>query len=137
MMPAESCAPLPTEKPGPNETRFPASRVTFPGAAIWKLVPALRVSQAPKVVVVVTVDIQTGKVLTGPEIITRGFIPEDDSEELLRDAKKLVCAMLAEHSREAIGDWEELRVEVRKTLRRFFNKSMDRRPLILPVIMEL
>jgi len=45
--------------------------------------------------------------------------------------------MLEEHSREAISDWEELRVEVRKTLRRLFNKTIDRRPLILPIIMEL
>jgi ribonuclease J len=45
--------------------------------------------------------------------------------------------MLAEHSLEAMADWEELRVEVRKTLRRFFNRTIERRPLILPVIMEL
>jgi ribonuclease J len=45
--------------------------------------------------------------------------------------------MLAEHSLEALSDWEELRVEVRKTLRRFFNRAIERRPLILPVILEL
>jgi len=45
--------------------------------------------------------------------------------------------MLEEHSPTAIADWEELRVEVRKILRRLFNKTMARRPLILPVIMEL
>ena len=45
--------------------------------------------------------------------------------------------MLAEHSLAALSDWEELRVEVRKTLRRFFNRTIQRRPLILPVILEL
>jgi ribonuclease J len=45
--------------------------------------------------------------------------------------------MLAEHSLEALSDWEELRVEVRKTLRRFFNRTIQRRPLILPIILEL
>ena len=43
----------------------------------------------------------------------------------------------SEHSQAAMADWEELRVEVRKILRRLFNKTMARRPLILPVIMEL
>ena len=89
------------------------------------------------VIVFLALNQGSGTIISGPEIITLGFIPEDDSEELLRDAKKLVCTMLAEHSREAIGDWEELRVEVRKTLRRLFNRSIDRRPLILPIIMEL
>jgi ribonuclease J len=45
--------------------------------------------------------------------------------------------MLKEHSLATLGDWEELRTEVRKTLRRFFNRQVDRRPLILPVILEL
>jgi ribonuclease J len=89
------------------------------------------------VIVFLALNQGSGKIVSGPEIITRGFIPEDDSEELLQEAKRVVCAMLEEHSREAISDWEELRVEVRKTLRRLFNKTIDRRPLILPIIMEL
>jgi ribonuclease J len=89
------------------------------------------------VIVFLALNQGSGAIVSGPEIITRGFIPEDDSEELLQEAKRLVCAMLEEHSSEAISDWEELRVEVRKTLRRLFNKTIDRRPLILPIIMEL
>jgi len=89
------------------------------------------------VIVFLAINQGSGAIASGPEIITRGFIPEEDSEKLLQDAKRLVCEMLEEHSREAIGDWEELRVEVRKTLRRLFNKTIDRRPLILPIIMEL
>jgi ribonuclease J len=89
------------------------------------------------VIVFLALNQGSGAIVSGPEIITRGFIPEEDSEELLQEAKRQVCAMLEEHSREAISDWEELRVEVRKTLRRLFNKTIDRRPLILPIIMEL
>jgi ribonuclease J len=51
-------------------------------------------------------------------------------------ARRQVCDLLGEHSLEAVSDWEEMQVEVRKTLRRFFNRSIDRRPLILPVIFE-
>jgi len=89
------------------------------------------------VIVFLALNQGSGAIVSGPEIITRGFIPEEESEELLQEAKKLVCEMLEEHSREAMTDWEELRVEVRKTLRRLFNKTIDRRPLILPIIMEL
>ncbi len=89
------------------------------------------------VIVFLALNQGSGSIVSGPEIITRGFVPEDDNEALLQHARRLVCEMLAEHSREAIGDWEELQVEVRKTLRRLFNKTIDRRPLILPIIMEL
>ncbi|MGA6925075.1 MAG: ribonuclease J, partial [Desulfosarcina sp.] len=79
----------------------------------------------------------SGAIISGPDILTRGFVPEADGSALLDEARQLVCDILSEHSRAAVSDWEELRVEVRKTLRRFFNKTMDRRPLVLPVIMEL
>jgi len=79
----------------------------------------------------------SGAIVSGPDIVTRGFVPEVEGSGLLEEARQMVCDMLAEHSRAAVSDWEELRVEVRRTLRRFFNKTMDRRPLILPVIMEL
>ena len=89
------------------------------------------------VIVFLALNQGSGTIVSGPEIISRGFVPEGESQELLNEARLLVCQMLAEHSREAMSDWEELRVEVRKTLRRLFNKTMDRRPLILPIIMEL
>ena len=89
------------------------------------------------VIVFLALNQNSGAIISGPEIITRGFVPEEESEELLSEARALVCQMLEEHSPTAIADWEELRVEVRKILRRLFNKTMARRPLILPVIMEL
>ncbi len=89
------------------------------------------------VIVFLALNQGSGAIISGPEIITRGLLPEDENEELLAEARQLICSMLAEHSRAAISDWEELRVEVRKTLRRLFNKTFSRRPLILPIIMEL
>jgi ribonuclease J len=89
------------------------------------------------VIVFLALNQESGAIVSGPEIITRGFVPEDESEELLHEARELVCKMLEDHSPTAMADWEELRVEVRKVLRRLFNKAMARRPLILPIIMEL
>lgn len=89
------------------------------------------------VVVLLGINQGSGEILYGPEILTRGFVPEEESRDYLEQAREVVRQLLAEHSLEAIADWEELRVEVRKALRRFFNRTIQRRPLILPVILEL
>jgi len=89
------------------------------------------------VVVLLALNQSSGRILYGPELFSRGFVPEDESRPYLDEAAQAVSAMLAEHNLETITDWEEMRVEVRKTLRRFFNKTIERRPLILPVILEL
>jgi len=89
------------------------------------------------VMVLLAMNQKTGEVLYGPELFTKGFVPEEKSEEYLDEAAQVVRDMLTEHSLEAISDWDELRVEVRKALRRFFNRTIERRPLILPVILEL
>ena len=78
-----------------------------------------------------------GRIVYGPELFTKGFVPEEENRDFLAQAAGAVRAMLKEHSLATLGDWEELRTEVRKTLRRFFNRQVDRRPLILPVILEL
>lgn len=91
------------------------------------------------VILMLAINQSTGKIIQGPDIFSKGFIPEgsDDGEALLAEAKQRVCDLLEEHSLAMVGDWEELRVEVRKVLRRFFNRAIARRPLILPVILEL
>jgi ribonuclease J len=89
------------------------------------------------VLVFLALNQSTGEIVAGPEIVTRGFVPEAEGQPLLDAARDLVRSTLAEHSREAVAGWEELRVEVRKALQRFFNRTMERRPLILPFIMEL
>ena len=89
------------------------------------------------VLVFLALNQSTGEIVAGPEIVTRGFVPEAEGQPLLDAARALVCNTLTEHSREAVAGWEELRVEVRKALQRFFNRTMERRPLILPFIMEL
>ncbi|TLM65349.1 MAG: ribonuclease J [Deltaproteobacteria bacterium] len=89
------------------------------------------------VLVFLALNQASGEIVSGPELVTRGFVLERDGQPLLDEALDLVRATLVEHSREAVAGWEELRVEVRKTLHRFFNRTMDRRPLIIPYIMEL
>ncbi len=89
------------------------------------------------VVVLLALNQSSGRIIYGPELLTRGFLIEEEHAEYLEQARQAVIDMIEEHKPEALGDWEELRVEVRKCLRRYFNKSIERRPMILPVILEL
>ncbi len=89
------------------------------------------------VVVIIAINQATGEIIYGPDIVTRGFVFEDESQEFLDETKKLVLDTLATHNIEVMGDWNEVKMEVRRILRRFFNKTIERRPVILPVIMEI
>ncbi|MFO7983097.1 MAG: ribonuclease J [Desulfuromonadales bacterium] len=88
------------------------------------------------VVAVLGIHPQSGELVYGPELMTRGLLPEEDREELLERARQTIREMLEEHSLGAIGDREELRAELRGTLRRFFNRNIARRPLIVPLVFE-
>jgi len=91
------------------------------------------------VILMLGINQSTGEIVHGPEIFTRGFVPEDEieSEALLEEARQTIRDLFGELSLSAMTDWEELRVECRKALRRLFNRHIARRPLILPVILEL
>ena len=90
------------------------------------------------VVVVVTVDAKSGEVLTGPEIITRGWVYAPEAEALLGEARQAVLAALEEVA-DAGGsvDFENLRRRARQALGRFVSDRTRRRPMIVPVIMEV
>ena len=88
------------------------------------------------VVVVVTVDIETSKVLTGPEIITRGWVYAPEAEDLLDEACDTVAAAVEKSLAEGIRDVETLERDVRRAAGRFVNERTKRRPMIVPVVME-
>ncbi len=88
------------------------------------------------VVVVVTVDIQTGKVLTGPEIITRGWVYAPEAEDLLDEACDRVADAVEAALGEGVRDVEALEREARRATGRFVNERTRRRPMIVPVVME-
>ena len=89
------------------------------------------------VVVFVTVDATTGEIVTGPEIVTRGWVYEEEALDLLEDAKDAVRASLAEAAAEGATDFETLRRHARRALGRFINTRTRRRPAIIPVVLEV
>jgi len=94
-------------------------------------------SQDGLVIAILALNEKTGEVIYGPDIVTRGLVFEKESAELLEGAKNAVLAMLGTINIEAKTDWLEVKEEIRKTLRRFFNKALERKPVILPLIVEI
>jgi ribonuclease J len=93
-------------------------------------------SEGGMVLVVMAIHQQTGELVAGPELISRGFMLAEESGEVLESAKQEVLATLDQMNRETRTDPAELKEEVRKTLRRFFRKKLERHPVVLPYIIE-
>jgi ribonuclease J len=94
-------------------------------------------SEDGMVVVIIGIDQSTGRIIYGPDIVSRGFVFEDESREYLEQAKGVVVDCLARLNMEVLGEWTEVKQEVRAAMKRFFKKSIERRPVILPVILEM
>ncbi len=93
-------------------------------------------SEDGMVLAVMAIHQQTGELVAGPDLISRGFMRAEESEEVMERAKKVVLETLRDINRETRTDPAELQEEVRKALRRYFNKTLERRPVILPFIVE-
>jgi ribonuclease J len=79
----------------------------------------------------------SGELVAGPDLVSRGFLLEGAQQPLLEEARAAVLASLETISPESRGDPMEVQESVRRTLKRFFNKRLDRRPMILPFVMEM
>ncbi|MCL6592723.1 MAG: ribonuclease J [Alicyclobacillus sp.] len=93
-------------------------------------------SQDGILVVVVTLSKESGAILSGPDIISRGFVYVRESEALLDEATRLVEATLTKMVADNISEWSSLKTAVREALGRYLFDQTRRRPMILPIIME-
>ena len=89
------------------------------------------------VIVVMTLAKGTSHPLAGPDIVSRGFVYVRDSEELLREAHDRVAAVLERCEAGNIREWAVIKSQVRDTLSRYLYEKTRRRPMILPIIMEV
>lgn len=94
-------------------------------------------SQDGILVVVVTLSKQEARVLSGPDIISRGFVYVRESEGLLDEANRIVSDTLSKLMTENINEWASLKTHVKEALGRFLYEKTKRRPMILPIIMEV
>ena len=94
-------------------------------------------SQDGILVVVVTLSKQDGKIVSGPDIISRGFVYVRESEGLLDEANRIVSGTLQKLTGENVNEWASLKTNVKEALGRFLYEQTRRRPMILPIIMEV
>ncbi|QHW30011.1 ribonuclease J [Paenibacillus rhizovicinus] len=94
-------------------------------------------SQDGILVVVVTLSKQDGAILSGPDIISRGFVYVRESEGLLEEANRIVTSTLHKLMNDKVNEWASLKTNVKDALGRFLYEQTRRRPMILPIIMEV
>ncbi len=94
-------------------------------------------SQDGILIVVVTIDRQTGHVVAGPDIVSRGFVYMRESEELMEEARTKVRDALEKCQSERISEWSNIKTNVRDVLSRYLYERTKRRPMVLPIIMEV
>lgn len=94
-------------------------------------------SQDGILVVVVTLSKQDGTIVSGPDIISRGFVYVRESEGLLDEANRIVSSTLEKLMSENVNEWASLKTNVKDALGRFLYEQTRRRPMILPIIMEV
>jgi ribonuclease J len=88
------------------------------------------------VVVVVTIDVEARQILTGPEIITRGWVHAPEAEPLLKEATEVVAESVQDALRKDALDIETIQRHLRKATGKFVNERTKRKPMIVPVVME-
>jgi len=89
------------------------------------------------VLVHIAVEKLTGNIVSGPDIISRGFVFEDASPDVMNDVKELVLETLSHMDKEMITDSSLLQAKLRSTLKKYLRNTMERRPMIMPIIVEV
>ena len=89
------------------------------------------------IISVVAIDKATGEIVSGPDIISRGFVYVRESEELMNEAREVTLEALNSVLSHNAGDWNALKTAMRTALSDFIYEKTHRSPMILPVIMEV
>ena len=94
-------------------------------------------SQDGLIIVVLTMDSSTGEVVSGPDVISRGFVYVRESENLMDDVKRVVREEIEKCEERHITDWMTIKTNLKDNLRDYVFQKTKRNPMILPIIMEV
>lgn len=123
--------------------RFTVGRVCIDSGSLDEVVEDIvirdrrHLSEDGFVLPIIAINKHTGRSETLPEIVSRGFVSFEDGSAILQDARQVVAKTLESSSAEERTDWGVMQEKIRADLKRFLNKQTSRRPLIMPVILEL
>ena len=96
-----------------------------------------KLSQDGLIVIVITLDPRSGKIVAGPDVISRGFVYVRESENLMEEIKKLLREELWKCEEKHITDWATLKLVIREQLGDYIYKKTKRQPMLIPIIMEI
>jgi ribonuclease J len=96
-----------------------------------------QLAQEGVMVIFLVLDRQAGAIVAGPDIVSRGFVYTRESEELLGEARQKVSEALARLGPGRLGDWPTVKSAIRDTLGRFLQERVGRKPMLLPLILEV
>ncbi|MDA8233979.1 MAG: ribonuclease J [Clostridia bacterium] len=131
-----------SKKSGRIAGRVTAGRVLVDGLGVGDvgnivLRDRKQLSQDGILIIVVTMDKETGSVVAGPDIVSRGFVYVRESEQLMDDAKEKVKNALGKCGERGITEWASIKTNIRDALGKYLYEKTRRRPMILPIIMEV
>ena len=123
-------------------TRIPTGNVLVDGLGVGDvgnivLRDRKHLSEDGLMIVVVTISKEDGKVLAGPDIISRGFVYVRESEDLMDGAKNVIKDVLVECEEKNIKEWAYLKNNIKENLKEYLYQKTKRNPMILPIIMEV
>lgn len=127
---------------GVRNSRVTAGRVLVDGLGIGDVGNVVlrdrkQLAQDGIVIVVVTLSKDSGVVVSGPDIVTRGFVYVREAEELLEEAKDKVRQVLQSCEQHHVTEWSSIKSSIRDNLAKFLFERTHRRPMVLPIIMEV
>ncbi|MDZ5609958.1 ribonuclease J [Bacillus pseudomycoides] len=122
--------------------RIPAGNIYVDGLGIGDVGNALlrdrkQLSEDGMLVIVITLSKREGKIISGPDTISRGFVYVRDSEDFLKRINQLVVTTITNLQKENISQWNVLKRDIRETLGQFIYSHTKRKPMILPIIIEV
>ena len=97
----------------------------------------LRLAHDGIVLILLVIEKLTGNIVSGPDIISRGFVFEDASQEVINNVKELLTDTIKKLDKELISDTSLLKAKLRSTLKKYLRDTMDRRPMLIPIIFEV
>jgi ribonuclease J len=131
-----------TREKGSLAGKVPSGRILVDGLGIGDvgnivLRDRKQLSQDGIVIVVVTLNKDLRQVVAGPDIVSRGFVYVREADELMEEAKEKVKTSLDKCAEKNITEWAAIKSNIRDTLSKFLYEKTRRRPMILPIIMEI
>jgi ribonuclease J len=97
----------------------------------------MRLAHDGIVLVLLSIEKLTGNIVSGPDIMSRGFVFEDASQEVMNDVKELLTNTIKGLDKEVLSDSSVLQAKLRSTLKKYLRNTMERSPMIMPIIFEV